>query len=173
MVLKTASGVVDISNEKIIETQLGPINQSEGIVLTFTHGLVGFENEKEFILAQMPQQSSAIKEIHEKNDISFLLMQSLQSPKLCFIVLPYEFPQDVQNKRLIQKSDVNFFLQKYELPEDSLGLFIIISFDSKLLKSEGYRITANMKAPIIVDLNSGNAWQVILPGDLPLNYELV
>lgn len=174
MIVNNATNVAEASQAQMIETQLGLIDKNLGITLSFPKGLIGFEQEQEFILAPMPNKGSHLNAMQDGSN-AFLIMQSMQTPKLCFIVLPYELPISLENQKtddLITVEDILPYVERYGLEGESIGIFLIVSFESKLPKEAGHNITVNMKAPVIVDINSGNAWQVILQGNQSLSYRL-
>lgn len=71
------------SHEKRIETRIGPRTISLEKVLTFPHGLIGLEDQREFILLQIKDHSP------------FLILQSLTDPKVGLLVAdPYSFTGD-------------------------------------------------------------------------------
>ena len=74
-------------NEKIIETRLGRQLISMEKALRFPHGLIGFEDQREFILLQIKENSP------------FLILQSLNEPKIGLLVAdPYTFTTDYSIK---------------------------------------------------------------------------
>ena len=72
-------------DERIVETRLGQMVLPEERVLTFPRGLIGFMGHREFTLIQV------------REDSPFLVLQSLDDPKLGLLVAdPYSFMADYE-----------------------------------------------------------------------------
>lgn len=115
------------------------INTSE--LWNFPKGIPGFEDEKEFILLPI-----------EGNDI-FQVLQSSNTPNVAFIVTnPYTLVADYSfdiDEPTIELLDV-------EKPEDIFVLGILT------LKQPFETSTINLQAPLIFQMNSRKAKQMIL-----------
>lgn len=71
--------------EKVIETRLGKRVVELDKTLYFPHGLIGFEEEREFVLLQVRDESP------------FLILQSVTSSKVGLLVAdPYSFTSDYE-----------------------------------------------------------------------------
>ena len=69
--------------ERVIQSRIGPISIPRDRVLHFPRGLIGFENEREFTLVQI------------RDDSPFVILQSMNDPRLGLMVAdPYSFIQD-------------------------------------------------------------------------------
>ncbi|MBC7319921.1 flagellar assembly protein FliW [bacterium] len=112
----------------------GDIEVGEEYKIIFTSPILGFEEEREFIL------------IKEKDDSSFCWLQSLKTPELAFLL-----------------ADPFIFFPEYvvELDETyrdkNIVIYVIITLNENFKLS-----TANLVAPIIIDVESREASQVIL-----------
>ena len=72
-------------DERVVETRLGRMSLPEDRVLTFPRGLIGFMGHREFTLIQI------------RDDSPFLILQSLDDPKLGLLVAdPYTFMTDYE-----------------------------------------------------------------------------
>ena len=72
-------------DERVVETRLGRMSLPEDRVLTFPRGLIGFMGHREFTLIQI------------RDDSPFLILQSLDDPKLGLLVAdPYSFMTDYE-----------------------------------------------------------------------------
>lgn len=127
MIVKTAYfGELEIEASKIIH---------------FDHGIPGFEEEKQFILQSLEEDSG------------FQVLQSVQTPDLTFIVvnpyavvIGYSFDLDEATVHALQLLD-----------EKDLAVFAIVTLKETLAQS-----TVNLKAPIIINTKNKKAKQVIL-----------
>jgi flagellar assembly factor FliW len=73
--------------EKVIATRLGKRVIDPDKVLYFPHGLIGFENQREFVLLQI------------KDGSPFLILQSLSNSRVGLVVAdPYSFTADYEVK---------------------------------------------------------------------------
>ena len=69
--------------ERVIQSRIGKLTIAPERVLHFPRGLIGFENEREFTLVQI------------REDSPFLVLQSMNDPRLGLMVAdPYNFIQD-------------------------------------------------------------------------------
>ncbi len=132
---------------KIINTdQFGEIQVEKKHIFVFEEGLLGFDHLREFVLIQ------------EEETAPFRWLISLEEPTIGFPLLsPWHV--DLSYK---PANDINL---------DRQVVMVIIT-----LEDEKGRMTANMKAPIILDVEDLTGKQVILPSDkystnyvIPLN----
>jgi len=71
------------NQERVIQSRLGQLSIPPERVLHFPRGIIGFENEREFTLVQI------------REDSPFLILQSMNDPRLGLMVAdPYSFIQD-------------------------------------------------------------------------------
>ncbi|MBQ9904018.1 MAG: flagellar assembly protein FliW [Synergistaceae bacterium] len=129
-----------MSDKKIETTRFGSVSYSEDDVLFFPRGIPAFETKHEWILAG--SDDSAVK-----------WLQSLDDGDLA---LPVTSPDAVQ-------PDYNARIPEDELkligsvnPSD-LALLIVVSIP----ESAPWNMTANLRAPILINLKSHKAVQVI------------
>jgi len=119
----------------------GQIKIEEDQIIYFENGLPGFESAKEFVLLPFA------------DDSPFIIMQSLSNQELAFItvepgnlIADYEFEISDQKEKELEIKSI----------EDILVLNIIT------LKDKLEEITANLSAPIIINLNKKLGGQIIL-----------
>ncbi len=123
----------------------GSLNYREEAVLEFPQGLPAFEEETRFVLIEMPE--------HEP----LVFLQSLRQPGLCFLTFPilvvdrdYELEISAEDlARLELDSGAGL-----ELGSDLLVLALISLHD-------GLSATANLMAPIVVNLRKRRGLQSI------------
>ncbi len=113
-------------------------------VVDFPAGLPGFENERRFLFLQQPA--------HEP----LVFLQSLNNPDLCFVALP------------AAAIDPAYELDIEEADLDLLGVAPGAGTDRELLKLglitvAETGVTANLRAPIVINTANLHAVQAIAP----------
>ncbi len=122
-------------------TRFGPIEIANEDILTFTEGLLGFNDLEKFVLLDDP------------NDEIFAWLQSCDEASIAFPVLEPELFEDNYSLQM-SKSD----LQSLQATETSqLRSFCIIT-----IPEDPARMTANLKAPVIVNVEKRLARQCVL-----------
>jgi flagellar assembly factor FliW len=116
------------------------INPEE--IITFEQGLPGFEDKKKFILLGNP----------ETNDI-LVWLQSIEDKNLAFVVIqPKFFKSNYQPKiNIAELEDLNI------KDEADLLIYAIVVVPQDLKK-----MTANLQAPIVVNVKNNRGKQLIL-----------
>ena len=126
---------------KIETAQFGEVEIEEEKIITMPLGLVGFPENKRFVIFQ-----------HKENS-PFFWYQSLDDPELAFVIInPLLFKPDYQvNSEAV--------LGEMEWPADSkFDLFVIVTIP----KGRPQGMTANLIGPILVNLNTKEAVQMII-----------
>jgi flagellar assembly factor FliW len=121
---------------EIVTRQFGKIEFEENAVLHFPAGLPGFENRTRFLLVERPATAP------------LLFLQSLDSPKLCFVAAPVTMIDPDYSLAMTPEDE-----QLLTLSADPLILV--------LLASESGRWTANLLAPVVIDKNARRAVQAV------------
>lgn len=128
---------------KFTTTRFGEIEFPEEVVMTFPEGVLGFPDERRYILLE-----------HDAEGSPFKWLQSLDNPDLAFIVMDplmiepqYRFDVDVDTARMIGT----------ERPEDCALMAII-----NVPHEQPIRMTANLKAPLIVNVVNRTGRQLVL-----------
>lgn len=122
----------------------GTIVYEEDEIITFEKGVPGFQDLKNFV----------IKEVGE--DSPFSILQSIEDKEIGFILIS---PFLVNDKYEINLSKEIINNLKIKSPDEVL-LYSIVTLSSNMKE-----ITANLKAPIIINLNTKNAEQYIIDKD--------
>lgn len=127
---------------KTIETiKIGKINYSEDDIIIFKQGIPGFEDENEFIIYK------------EDNDNPFAYLQSINNSSLTFMITnPFLFYSDYQFE-LDETSKEELNIKNQE----DVNVWGLISLSDEIKNT-----TINLKAPIIVNVNSKIGKQYIL-----------
>lgn len=138
---------------KIKTSRFGDVDISDDLLFEFVCPILGYDNEKEFVL------------IEHKENSSFKWLQSIKTPELAFAVTfaglfgidySFELPENTQDDLAI------------ETAED------ILAFNIVLIPHENPRAsTINLLAPLIFNIKTRKGAQVILTGsnfrvDFPL-----
>lgn len=137
-------------------TPYGEIELQDDKLISFSHGLVGFNNCTVFGLAEHPAAKNT----------PILILQCVNEPSVSFSVvnsasLNYDYSE----------KDINEALKSADINADDACIMFILRI---LEKEDGTRvITANVKAPIILDVREKIARQVILNNkDLSTQFEI-
>jgi len=118
------------------ELEIDPTN-----ILNFQFGLPGFENEKEFLLLPL-----------EENSI-FQVLQSVQTAALAFIITN---PYDITTNYNFELEEATIHALEIK-DEKEVAVFAIVSLKETIAQS-----TVNLKAPIVLNTANQKAKQVIL-----------
>lgn len=125
-----------------IETKFfGSQEVKEENIITFEHGIPGFENFHKFVLSSFNENGP------------FLVMQSMEKADLAFILIPLEnivpgYNIDLNNEIVAEI--------KLEKPEDAV-LVAIVNIPDELAKA-----TVNLAAPIVINSKDKIGKQFIL-----------
>ncbi|MFZ4451061.1 flagellar assembly protein FliW [Salibacterium aidingense] len=126
---------------KLQTKYLGEIEIKEEQILNFEQGLPAFEDETAFVL--LPFSSDEV----------FFILQSIHTPSLAFVVTdPFHFFDDYQ----VEVSDGVIEQLDIEKQED-VALFTVLT-----LQEPFSRTTANLQAPIIINMAEQKGKQIIL-----------
>lgn len=119
----------------------GAVEIEENEILRFEKGIPGFLDEKQFVLIPL------------SDDDTFFVMQSLEKMELAFVVSsPFSFFREYDFK--LEESVV----EELELDsEKDISVFSILTVQDPFEKT-----TANLQAPVIINLKNRKAKQVIL-----------
>lgn len=120
---------------------MGELEVDPSSIITFEHGIPGFEEEKQFVLLPI-----------EENSI-FQILQSVKTEALAFVITSpyavttnYNFDLDEATVHSLEIKD-----------EKEVAVFAIASLKETLAQS-----TVNLKAPIVFNATNKKAKQVIL-----------
>lgn len=154
--LKLEKVMIDNEEKLIFETAYGEIELQEDKLVSFSEGLIGFSNCTVFGLASHPAAKNS----------PILILQCVNDPSVNFAVvdsssLNYEFSAEDKAEALKSAGTAN---------KDAIMLFILRANEAE---SGDKTITANIKAPIVLDTANKVAKQVILNNkDLTTQYEI-
>jgi flagellar assembly factor FliW len=127
-------------------TNFGTIHFSPESVFEFPNGLPGFEDRRHFVPVQNPRTAPVV------------FLQSLEEPSLCFTALPI-WVIDPEYRLRIMEQD----LEVLRFPPDyrpRIGADILCL---ALLSIRQSGTTANLLAPVVVNLSNYKAVQAVSP----------
>lgn len=127
-----------------LETRFGPMPLDEDRILHFESGIMGFPGLERYLLMPLPEQDR------------FLLLQSCDETWLSFIVMPVDRPWIDHSDHYIKAEHILKSIAHLSISPEHAMIALIISVD------EQGGVSANVKAPIVIDSQSNKAWQVIL-----------
>jgi flagellar assembly factor FliW len=131
-----------MANSTIITTtRFGQVAVSEGDLITFGEGILGFSDLTQFVLLDDP------------NDDIFAWLQSTQEPAIAFPVLEPELFVEKYQPTLAKSDTESLHLKANEKP----SYFCIVT-----IPEDPTKMTANMKAPVIVNVREKRARQCVL-----------
>lgn len=131
----------------------GEIKYSENQVITFKKGIPGFQELRQFVLVDL------------KENPMFKLLHSLEDEKLGFIVIsPFLIKEDYEIElpnELVKSLNI-------EKKEE------VIVYNTITLHTDYNKITTNLRAPFIININNGLGEQLILNNEkYKIKYPLV
>ena len=128
---------------KIQTSQFGEIELADDRVITFTKGIPGFEDMKEYVL--LPAD--------EGDESPFFFLQSIESAELSFFLVdPFSFFQEYDIKlaeQLVERLEL-------EEPTDAMVLTTVS------VTGEMKDATTNLKAPLVINNRKKLGMQIVL-----------
>ena len=138
---------------RLSTTRFGDIDIDESRVILMKGGILGFEHLKRYVF------------LAQDEEILFYWFQSLDDGSLAFVVIN-PFIINPEYKPVIQDSDVE--LLEVELPEDVILMSIVT------IHPDPFKVTANLKAPIVINVKKRVGEQVILDeGNYSIQYPIM
>lgn len=144
-----ASNVISGTTMQIKTTRFGSVKIDQTDILLFPHGLLGFENHRHWVLLQ------------DEDHDAIGWLQNIQDADLALpVVSPRRFLDDYQVQ--VDPSQ----LATIELGEADRPFVMAV-----LAHNDG-RLTINLRAPVIINLDRRLARQVVTSDEQPLQFEL-
>ncbi len=122
-------------------TRFGSIKVAEEDILTFPEGMLGFSKVEKYVL------------VERVDDSLFLWLQAVKKPSIAFPLLE---PQIFQKNYKVELGDEDQSILKLK------DLKVAKVFAIVTIPSDPTKMTANLKAPIVINLKNRLARQVIL-----------
>src|SRR5947209_7785558 len=124
----------------------GPINYQPDSELEFPRGLPGFDDRRRFVAVRFVESDPLV------------YLQSLEDPELCFITMPV-LAVDPKYKLKVNSDDLGYIglapVRQPKIGEDVFCLTVLS------MREDGP--TANLLAPIVINLKTRLAVQAIAP----------
>lgn len=127
-----------------VETRLGPVAVHPNAILEMPQGPLGFARHTRFALADLPNPDLA----------RFKLLQSMDDPAVTFVVAPVD-----ADGGPIARADLDEAGSSVGLGSANLLVLLIVTVRND---PTGISLTANLRAPVLVDVNRRVARQVVL-----------
>lgn len=141
---------------KLNTSRFGEIDIEEDKIINFPHGILGFPEIKRYI----------VLDHMDKPDIPFKWLQALDEPDLAFVI----------TDPLLFYPNYSPEIDEQELQElhitglEERGIIVIVTIPH----GEPEKMTANLQGPIVVNLRSREAKQIILLNEeYPVRYPLL
>ncbi len=137
----------------VVQTgRFGPIEISTDEIISIPSGILGFSNDQNFCL------------VDSGDDTLILWLQSLSNPHLAFPLLE---PKVFKNDYVVRLSAAELRELKLSSIKDA-AVFTILTIPSPMSE-----MTANLKAPVVINTRSKVAKQVVLQeNDQPIKYPM-
>lgn len=142
-----SSGFKEDGKVITIESKYGPIDVNLEQSVLFPYGLLGMSANTDFIITNFPSP----------NMDQFKLLQNLNDHSLSFAVLPVSIKSD-----MFEQSDIEEACNVTEIKKSDLLILAIISVQRT---AEEVRVTANMRAPLMVDSGRRMGVQYVFPSN--------
>ncbi|MCB9806292.1 flagellar assembly protein FliW, partial [Candidatus Nomurabacteria bacterium] len=123
---------------RIQTSRFGAVELTEEDILTFPEGLLGFIGLREFVLLDDP------------NDEIFAWLQSCENPGIAFPILE---PELFAGSYKVDLSRLDLLVIEAS-KDDNLRYFTIVT-----IPEDPTQMTANLKAPVVINVNSRKARQ--------------
>jgi flagellar assembly factor FliW len=127
-----------------IETRLGPVAVHPNAIVDMPQGPLGFARHTRFALADLPNPDLA----------RFKLLQSMDDPAVTFVVAPVE-----ADGGPIARDDLDEACLSAGLTSGNLLVLLIVTVRND---PTGISLTANLRAPVLVDVRKRVGRQVVL-----------
>lgn len=130
---------------RLVETRFGPLEFDPANTVTMPQGLIGYSEFRDFGLLRLPDAGTG----------PLLLLQSLSEASLSFIVMPY-----APSLEIIDRHDLDEALKALRIPADDATVLLVVTVRRE---GDAVRLSANLRAPIIVDNRTHVGRQYVLP----------
>ncbi len=137
------------SETVVVETRFGTYEFAPNETVMMPHGLIGFAEQQLFGLGNLP---APLPE-------DFKLLQSLGEPPISFIVVPLS-----SDEAPIEAADLDAACIATGFVRDEVHIMFLCTIRPRD-NGEGIDMWANIRAPILFDLEARQARQYVLPSD--------
>lgn len=134
----------DVGEELTFATRFGEVKLRKDRLIEFPQGLFGFRECTQFGLTRLPNVDES----------PILLMQCVNAPEVAFLVAD---PKVLGLK--IEDDDANEAVSESKFNKDDTQLLSILTLYDN---GDSYYLTANLKAPLLIDSSNRTGMQYIL-----------
>ncbi len=139
---------------KVETSRFGTVEVDQDKIIHFTKGILGFPDDKRYILLPHKQNSP------------FFWLQSIDSPELAFAVIN---PSLIKSDYLVEIPDEIEKELEIERP-DQVDVLVIITI-RRGSNGKKVKMTANLLGPIVINIEKRLACQLVLdPKKYPVRY---
>ena len=128
----------------VVDTRLGPVGVHPNAVIEMPQGPLGFARLTSFGIADLPNRDLA----------HFKLLQSMDDPSVTFVTAPVEVDGGP-----ISRQDIEDACLHAGMGTSDLLLLLIVTVRND---PTGVAVTANLRAPVIIDVRKRTGRQVVL-----------
>ena len=128
---------------KLMSRRLGEIEIDENRVITFPHGIPGFENDREYAIFPVVDEEGP-----------FYYMHAVSNPDLCLVLaVPFVFFPDYELELPSENLEILGIVES----ERDLAVFVVLTIPGDFRDT-----TANLLAPIIVNPATRRGLQYVI-----------
>lgn len=130
-----------------VETRFGMVSYDPSKVITLPKGLLGFHDYHEFILIDPPNQSAQ----------QFKLLQCVSRPEFALFVLPIS-----AEDAALDAKDRREACDRLKIAAADAAFVLVVTIRHT---GDGLMMSANQRAPIVIDTRNLLAFQYVMPND--------
>lgn len=142
MGLQTAENT---GTEMKFKTRFGEVAYTDNSVIAIPNGLLGMPAQDKFFIAKMPVEKLK----------TFQVMQSLVDDDTSFAIMPHDMLEEG-----LEAADIADMKAVLEIKGDELLIMLIASIQHT---SSGARLSVNLRAPLFINTETKEAYQIVLP----------
>ncbi len=142
-----AVGAPGSDDHLIVDGRFGRVTVAPHGAITFPRGLLGFADVQSFVLAEPSDERYG----------PFKVLQCLDDQRLAFLVLPLE-----RKAGLIAAADLATACEHAAIGRTDLAVLLIVSVRRS---GEGTAVSANLRAPLLIDTAKRVGVQYVLADD--------
>lgn len=143
------------SSRLIIDSRFGALAISQNSILDFPRGLLGFGDFHSFGIADLSDPRYA----------QFKVLQCLDDHQLAFLVLPLD-----PNTGFIDHADLDVACESLMVKIDDLIILLVVTVRKT---EQGASITANLRAPLLIDSMTHIGNQYVMHSErYPVRFEI-
>ncbi|MAI07335.1 MAG: hypothetical protein CMF61_00105 [Magnetococcales bacterium] len=139
-----AEQTIPVEKALTYNTRFGEVALREDRLITFKNGLLGFTGCTTFGLSRIPNADES----------PILLLQCVNEPEIAFLVAD---PKSIGLE--IQDEDLSKAVKECQMTKENVQTLVILTMYDQ---EDSYYLTANLRAPLLIDSRSRQARQHIL-----------